>query len=73
MSKNKETSGKKVATVVIGSIVAASLFAVIIITIFYNTYDPSKYGRNNGGVDVENRGAPVNVIDEDSSSLTDKE
>jgi hypothetical protein len=71
MSNKKETSGKKVAYIVIGSIVAASIFAVIVITIFYNTYDPTKYGRNNGGVDEENRGAPVNTIEEDSSSLTD--
>lgn len=71
MAGNKETSGKKVAYIVIGSIAIASIFAVIVITIFYNTYDPSKYGRNNGGIDEENRGAPVNIIEEDSSSLTD--
>lgn len=71
MSNKKETSGKKVAYIVMGSILAASVFAVIVITIFYNTYDPSKYGRNNGGIDEENRGVPVNTIDEDSSSLTD--
>lgn len=71
MSKMKETSGKKVAYIVMGSIIAASIFAVIVITIFYNTYDPSKYGRNNGGVDVENPGAPENPINGGSSSLTD--
>ena len=71
MAGNKETSGKKIAYIIIGSIIIASIFAVIVITIFYNTYDPSKYGRNNGGVDEENRGVPVNIIEEDSSSLTD--
>lgn len=71
MAGNKETSGKKIAYIVIGSIAIASIFAVIVITIFYNTYDPTKYGRNNGGVDEENRGVPVNIIEEDSSSLTD--
>lgn len=71
MSRKKETSGKKVAYIVIGSIVAASIFAVVVITIFYNTYDPTKYGRNNGGIDEENRGVPINIIEENSSSLTD--
>ncbi|MER1998352.1 MAG: hypothetical protein ABS882_01145 [Lysinibacillus sp.] len=71
MSNKKETSGKKVAYIVIGSIIAASIFAVIVITLFFNMYDPSKYGRNNGGVDEENRGAPVNNIEGDSSPLTD--
>ena len=70
MSVKKESSGKKIAFVVIGSIVAASIFAIIVITIFYNTYDPSKYGRNNGGVDVENPGAPVSEMNEKSSTLT---
>ena len=70
MGEKKDTSGKKIGMIVIGSIIAASIFAVIVITIFYNTYDPSKYGRNNGGVDPDNKGVPeVQEIDEQSAPL----
>ena len=70
MEERKGTSGKKIGIIVIGSIIAASIFAVIVITIFYNTYDPSKYGRNNGGVDPDNKGVPeAESIDEQSAPL----
>lgn len=70
--EDKKTNGKKVAYIVVGSIIVASLFAFLVITAFYKTYDPSKYGRNNGGVDPDNRGVPeTEEIDEESSSLTD--
>ena len=59
MSNTRGMSGKKLAAIIIGLIVVASIFAVIVITIFYNTYDPSKYGRNNGGIDLENTGVPT--------------
>ncbi len=61
----KNTNGKKVALIVIGSIIAASLVAVIVITMFYQTYDPSKYGRNNGGVDPNNKGVPETELIEE--------
>ncbi|KGR86125.1 hypothetical protein [Lysinibacillus odysseyi] len=67
----KGMSGKKMAGIIIGSIIAASLVAVIFITVFYNTYDPSKYGRNNGGIDENNKGVPkTEEIDEQSVPLT---
>ena len=70
MEEKKGTSGKKIGIIVIGSIIAASIFAVIVITIFYNTYDPSKYGRNNGGIDPDNKGVPeAQEIDEQSAPL----
>ena len=72
MSVEKGTSGKKIGLIVIGSIIVASIFAVIIITVFYNTYDPTKYGRNNGGIDTNNPGVPIEVIPEESSTLTEK-
>ena len=70
MEEKKNTSGKKIGIIVIGSIIVASIFAVIVITIFYNTYDPSKYGRNNGGIDPENKGVPeAEEIDEQSAPV----
>ena len=70
MEEKRGTSGKKVGVIVIGSIIMASIFAVIVITIFYNTYDPSKYGRNNGGIDPDNKGVPeAERIDEQSIQL----
>ncbi len=70
MEERKGTSGKKIGIIVIGSIIAASIFAVIVITIFYNTYDPSKYGRNNGGIDPDNKGVPeAQEVDEQSAPL----
>ena len=70
MEERRGTSGKKIGIIVIGSIIAASIFAVIVITIFYNTYDPSKYGRNNGGIDPDNKGVPeTQEIDEQSAPL----
>ena len=70
MGEKKDTSGKKVGIIVVSSIIVASVFAVIVITIFYNTYDPSKYGRNNGGIDPDNKGVPeAEDIDEQSAPL----
>ena len=70
MGEKKETSGKKIGIIVIGSIIVASIFAVVVITIFYNTYDPSIYGRNNGGIDPNNKGVPeTQEIDEQSAPL----
>ncbi|WP_413363940.1 hypothetical protein [Lysinibacillus sp. 3P01SB] len=72
--EKKSVSGKKMTGIIIGSIIAASLLAVIIITIFYNTYDPSKYGRNNGGIDQNNKGVPeTEEIDEQSAPLTNEQ
>lgn len=72
--EKKSVSGKKMTGIIIGSIIAASLLAVIIITIFYNTYDPSKYGRNNGGIDQNNKGVPEKEeIDEQSAPLTNEQ
>lgn len=70
MEERKGTSGKKIGIIVISSIIVASIFAVIVITIFYNTYDPSKYGRNNGGIDPDNKGVPeTQEVDEQSAPL----
>ena len=70
--EKKSMSGKKMGIIVVGSIVAASLLEVIVITIFYNTYDPSKYGRNNGGVDEDNKGVPeTEEIEDHSAPLLD--
>lgn len=57
--EGKQTSGKKVAYIVIGSIIVASFFAVLVIQLFYMTYDPSKYGRKNGGIDNSEESAPL--------------
>ncbi|MGM9951724.1 MAG: hypothetical protein ACI33P_16430 [Lysinibacillus sp.] len=68
--EKKNMSGKKMGIIVISCIAAASLLAVIAITIFYNTYDPSKYGRNNGGVDEDNKGVPeTEEINDQSAPL----
>ena len=73
MGEKKSTSGKKIGIIVVGSIIIASIFAFIVITIFYNTYDPSKYGRNNGGIDPNNPGVPeAEEIDEQSVPLTNE-
>ncbi len=51
MLVEEKKNGKKVAMIILGSIAAASIFVVIIITAFYELYDPTKYGRCNGGID----------------------
>lgn len=72
--EKKSMSGKKMAGIIIGSIIAASLLAVIAITAFYNTYDPSKYGRNNGGISDNETVVPeTEEMDEQSASLTNAE
>ena len=50
MAEEKK-NGKKVAIFILSSIAVASIFIVIIITAFYKLYDPTKYGRCNGGID----------------------
>ncbi|WP_332646471.1 hypothetical protein [Lysinibacillus sp. 54212] len=45
MERDK-ANGKKVAMIVIGSIIVAAIFVVVVIQIFYATYDPKKYNRN---------------------------
>ena len=69
MAKGKQVSGKKVGVILISVIVAVSLLSVILITVFYNVYDPEKYGRNNGGVDQDNLGVPT---EQKSDTLTDE-
>lgn len=68
MGENKQMSGKKMVTILLSIIISAALIAVISVTIFYKVYEPEKYGRNNGGVDVENLGVPIQ--DEKSDTLT---
>ena len=70
MGERKQMSGRKMGIIILSSIVAASLFAVILITVFYNMYDPEKYGRNNGGVDQDNLGVPEQQ--EKAPTLTDE-
>lgn len=50
----QKQNGKKVATILISTIVVASILVMVIITAFYKFYDPTKYGRNNGGIDRDN-------------------
>jgi len=69
MAERKQVSGKKVGVILISVIVAVSLLSVILITVFYNVYDPEKYGRNNGGVDQDNLGVPT---EQKSDTLTDE-
>lgn len=47
----EKKNGKKFATIILGTIATASILVVIIITAFYQLYDPTKYGRCNGGID----------------------
>ena len=47
----EKKNGKKFATIILGTIATASISVVIIITAFYQLYDPTKYGRCNGGID----------------------
>ena len=47
----EKKNGKKFATIILGTIATASILVVIIITAFYELYDPTKYGRCNGGID----------------------
>lgn len=70
MTEKKLMSGKKAGTILISIIVGVSLLSVILITIFYNVYDPEKYGRNNGGVDPDNLGVPTQQ--EKLDTLTDE-
>lgn len=53
-----EKNGKKLVFIIIGILLAASIAVLGATMFFYNSYDPSKYGRNNGGVDSENIGIP---------------
>lgn len=55
---SKEKNGKKFAIFLGLGLSAAVAAVIIIIMIFYNSYDPSKYGRSNGGIDTENVGIP---------------
>lgn len=70
MEEKKQMSGKKMGSILIGIIVGTSLLAVILIMVFYNVYDPEKYGRSNGGVDSNNLGVPTQ--EEKSDTLTDE-
>ena len=47
----EKKNGKKVATIILSSIAIASILVVIIVTASYELYDPTKYGRCNGGID----------------------
>ena len=49
---NEKKNGKKIAVVIVSTMLVASLAVVLVISAFYKYYDPTKYGRNNGGVDT---------------------
>ena len=66
MAEEKK-NGKKVAIIILSSIAIASIFSVIIITAFYALYDPTKYGRCNGGIDQ----CQENQLDQDTSANND--
>ncbi|KOS68264.1 hypothetical protein AEA09_06640 [Lysinibacillus contaminans] len=55
---NEKKNGKKLALFITIGLLFASIVVFIIITAFYNVYDPSEFGRINGGVDTENIGIP---------------
>lgn len=59
----QKQNGKKVATILVSTIVIASILVMIVITAFYKFYDPTKYGRNNGGIDPD-ANPSVNIIEE---------
>ncbi|MEO4054974.1 hypothetical protein [Solibacillus sp. CAU 1738] len=61
--EEKNMSGKKMAYIVMGLIIATAVFIVLVIQFFYMTYDPAKYGRKNGGIDQGGKG-------EESAPLT---
>ena len=63
----EKKNGKKVATIILSSISIASILVVIIITAFYELYDPTKYGRCNGGIDQ----CQNDTLDRDLSSNND--
>lgn len=60
----KATSGKKIAAFVVSIIAIACILVVILIQTFYATYDPSKYGRSNGGVDQGTNSTEINESNE---------
>ena len=62
----QKQNGKKVATILISTIVVASILVMVIITAFYKFYDPTKYGRNNGGIDLDSNPS-VNIIEENQT------
>lgn len=55
----KQKNGNKFAFWIVGITLIACLVAVGSITAFYKLYDPEKYGRNHGGVDIENTDAEI--------------
>lgn len=55
---DQEKSGKRLAVIFVGIVAAAAITVFTIVIVFYNYYDPSKYGRSNGGVDANNIGIP---------------
>lgn len=63
MIKEKK-NGKKFALLIIMGLCISSIVVLIVITAFYNLYDPSKFGRGNGGVDTENVGIPHEAEDQ---------
>lgn len=58
MENAPRSSGSKVALIISGSIIVASVIVVIVILLFFKVYDPSDYGRSNGGIDAGNTGIP---------------
>lgn len=58
MDNSQRSSGNKVALMISGSIVVASIIVVIVILSFFKLYDPNDYGRSNGGIDANNTGIP---------------
>ena len=51
-------NGKKFALFITIGLFIASIVVLIVITAFYKLYDPSEFGRINGGIDKENVGIP---------------
>lgn len=58
---NENKNGKKLALFITIGLLLASIVVFIIITAFYKVYDPSEFGRINGGVDTENIGIPADA------------
>ncbi|HCG4535971.1 hypothetical protein LG296_19820 (plasmid) [Ureibacillus chungkukjangi] len=55
---NEKKNGKKFALFITIGLFIASIVVLFVITAFYKLYDPSEFGRINGGIDKENVGIP---------------
>lgn len=62
----EKKNGKKFAMIIISTMIIASILVVIVISAFYELYDPTKYGRKHGGVNDQDRN--TELIDQNNNS-----